>query len=456
LRHLSAKVGLAGGDEQTRQWTGATTAALGGLLAGSAGLLVALLAWPWTRWTGTAADLARLQHLAIPALANTAVALGIYSALAAVVWGVADATMDQPRDVTPPPPGGGRRWRVAHLSDVHVVGEAYGFRIESGRMGPRGNDRFHAVLDRLDAIHRRDPLDVLLISGDMTDAGRSSEWAEFLSAVEAHPALARILVVLPGNHDVNIVDRANPARLDLPWSPTKRLRQMRALSAIDAVSGDRAFVVDRDTGLPAGTLTEWLAGHREAIARFADRTPIVDGLRLSSVWADAFPLLIPPTDPEGLGVVVLNSNAETHFSFTNALGLISAEDVLTVQRILAAHPRARFVIALHHHLVEYPRPAKALSERIGTALINGSAVVRSFEPYAARLVAMHGHRHVDWIGACGALAIVSAPSPVMEARGDQPTSFLIHTLEATDEGGLALRTPERIVIGGPAAGKSAA
>jgi len=40
------------------------------------------------------------------------------------------------------------------------------------------------------------------------------------------------------------------------------------------------------------------------------------------------------------------------------------------------YPQARWVIALHHHLVEYPKPAKAFSERIGTALINGSWFVR--------------------------------------------------------------------------------
>ena len=40
---------------------------------------------------------------------------------------------------------------------------------------------------------------------------------------------------------------------------------------------------------------------------------------------------------------------------------------------------ARWILALHHHLVEYPMPAKAFSERIGTALINGSWFVRQLE-----------------------------------------------------------------------------
>ena len=57
---------------------------------------------------------------------------------------------------------------------------------------------------------------------------------------------------------------------------------------------------------------------------------------------------------------------------------------------------------------------------------------------------MHGHRHIDWIGACGAIKIVSAPSPVMDA----PTHFHIHTLRAGLDGRLCLLPPERIEIAG--------
>ena len=117
---------------------------------------------------------------------------------------------------------GGREWRVAHLSDIHVVGERYGFRVESGRSGPQGNERFLQAIAKLDAIHTSNPLDLVLITGDITDAGRSSEWAEFFDALAQYPQIARLILALPGNHDLNVVDRANPARLDLPISPKKR------------------------------------------------------------------------------------------------------------------------------------------------------------------------------------------------------------------------------------------
>jgi hypothetical protein len=73
------------------------------------------------------------------------------------------------------------------------------------------------------------------------------------------------------------------------------------------------------------------------------------------------------------------------------------------------------VIGLHHHPVEYPRTAPALSVRIGTTLINGSWFVRRLRPLVGRVVLMHGHPHIDWVGECAGLVIVAAPSPVMDA-----------------------------------------
>jgi hypothetical protein len=94
-------------------------------------------------------------------------------------------------------------------------------------------------------------------------------------------------------------------------------------------------------------------------------------------------------------------------------------------------------------LIEYPMPVKAFSERIGTALVNGSWFQRILKPYANRVVVMHGHRHVDWIGACGDLKIVSAPSPVM-APDAKLTHFYVHALGRGRNGGLALMAPMRI------------
>ena len=428
----------------------AATAAGAGLIGCAVALWIVTLAWPAARWVGDVGDLVWPQRLIVPALANAVVLLGSYLAAAALAWGLADATMDQPRDLRAfdGSPTGGRTWRVVHLSDLHAVGERYGFRIESGRAGPRGNTRLERLLARLDAIHTERPLDVVLITGDMTDAGRSAEWAELLAALGRHPRLLERTLMQPGNHDINVVDRANPARLDLPTSPGGRLRQMRTLSAMMAVQGDRVRVVDPKTRRLGDTLSRALAPHRRAIAAFADAGTLRLSIELARVWADAFPMVLAPDSDDGLGVVLLNTCAETHFSFTNALGLMTTGQARGLAAAARQFPRARWVVALHHHLMEYPRPAKAFSERIGTALINGSWFVRQLQHLGRRAVVMHGHRHIDWIGECGSLRIVSAPSPVMEATDAEPTSFYIHTLAAGPAGGLCLLPPERVDIAG--------
>ena len=61
---------------------------------------------------------------------------------------------------------------------------------------------------------------------------------------------------------------------------------------------------------------------------------------------------------------------------------------------------------------------------------------------------MHGHRHIDWIGECGGLLIVSAPSPVMEATDDRDTYFYIHNLAIGADGKLKLLEPDRIDLPG--------
>src|SRR6478736_3534612 len=250
LRHLAERMFARHSTAARRARLRAASSAGAGIVLCGCAALIAIFIWPGSRWMGTVTDLAALHRLVLPTLANAVVLVSGYFAIAALVWGFADASMDQPFglaafDDAPP---GGRSWRVAHLSDLHIVGERYSFRIESGRSGPRGNERLKEVLRNIDAIHAKNPLDVILITGDLTDAGISAEWAAFLDLIALYPGLAQRMLLLPGNHDLNVVDRANPARLDLPTSPTKRLRQMRALSAMAELQGTRVRVVDQAMG----------------------------------------------------------------------------------------------------------------------------------------------------------------------------------------------------------------
>jgi hypothetical protein len=446
LRHLVGR--LSPGARPGRHARLYAAAAVGaGLLVSALSLGLVVLVWPASRWIGEAADVLAPHRLVIPAFANAIVVIGCYVMGVALVWALADGTMGPPMDLTAfDERHSGRTWRVAHLSDLHVVGERYGFRIESGRAGPQGNERLRYVMERLEALHAEQPLDLILITGDMTDAGRAAEWAEFLDVIASHPNLTERMLVLPGNHDLNIVDRANPARLELPTSPGKRLRQMRALSAIAAVQGDKVRSFDPDTGRLGPTLTERLEPYRNDIGAFAETGGVGLSVRLASAWNDAFPMILPPDTDDGLGVVLLDSNVEAHFSFTNALGMMSAIQAQSLAAVVKRYPNAGWIAALHHHLVEYPIPAQAFSERIGTALVNGSWFIRQLRPLVGRLVAFHGHRHIDWIGHCGGVRIVSAPSPIMGPVKNGQALFLVHTLGIGSNGQLLLMSPQRIEV----------
>ena len=450
LRHFAEKLFAAHASDTTRARLRAACAAVAGILVCGLAVLVLWLVWPSAHLFGKASDVTNWRDVVPVALANSVVLIAAYFAVAALVWGLADATMSQPRSLKEfsKTKVKDRRWRIVHLSDIHIVAERSGFRVESGRSGAQGNERLRRLFTQIEEIDAEAPLDLILITGDMTDAGISTEWVEFFDILDGHPRLAERVLMLPGNHDLNIIDRSNPARMDLPTSPDRRLRQIRALSAMNTVQGPRVQVVDLESGRLGVTLEKSLESHIADMQLFADEARPIFSSALGEVWTKSFPMVVPPGHEDGLGIILLNSNADTHFSFTNALGMVSAEQVRGIEIACEAYPKACWIIALHHHVIEYPWAARALSERIGTALINGNWFIRSLQPLAGRVILMHGHRHIDWIGECAGLPIVSAPSPVMEATNDMPTTFYIHTLVVDAGGQLELLSPERIVVDG--------
>jgi hypothetical protein len=232
--------------------------------------------------------------------------------------------------------------------------------------------------------------------------------------------------------------------MEWPASPTKRLRRLRTLCALEVLQGTRLRVVDRASGRLGDTLSGVLRPHAAAMAAFADTGSPRLWRSLSDLWLTVFPLVMAPEADDGLGVIALDSNAETHFSFTNALGLVTAGQMRGLRAIVREYPRANWIVALHHHVVEYPQPAAAFFERVGTALINGTWFVRSLRQVTDRAVIMHGHRHIDWIGQCAGLPIVSGPSPMMAARGERDPYFYVHTLVPSAAGPIGLLPPQRV------------
>ena len=126
------------------------------------------------------------------ALGNAAVVLGLAAAIESLYWIWREFSLDSlARDWVPSPPGAGAALvRVAHLSDLHVVGERYGYRMEAGTEGPRGNQCIRSALRKLAAIYASNPLDRVLMTGDITDAGTRAEWAAFIDLLRGAPSYA--------------------------------------------------------------------------------------------------------------------------------------------------------------------------------------------------------------------------------------------------------------------------
>jgi hypothetical protein len=224
------------------------------------------------------------------------------------------------------------------------------------------------------------------------------------------------------------------------------LREVRTISALETIQGPHMRVMDAERKAVGETFDRALAPKARQLVAFADEGSRRLARATDDVWPSLFPMVRPPNREDGLGIIALNSNAETHFSFTNALGLVQLEHARALEAALEEYPRACWVVALHHHIVEHPELGHALAERVGTTLINGNWFTRQLRPFADRVVVMHGHRHIDWMGDCGGLQILSAPSATMPSTDHDDVYFYIHTIGVDTSRRIALAEPERIDV----------
>jgi 3',5'-cyclic AMP phosphodiesterase CpdA len=386
------------------------------------------------------------------ALLNAAVVLGLSTAFESLYWLWRELSLSPVLDWAPTPKAQSPIARVAHLSDLHLVGERYGYRMEAGTHGPQSNRRVRNALRKLAALHASAPLDHILVTGDVTDAGTRSEWAEFIDLLRGYPELRSRLSFVPGNHDVNIVDRSDASRIDLPWSAGESLRKLRVVQALDSLQGPRAQLVDHASGALGPSLKDYLRdGERPDLLRALAQNGSLRGRReMSKVWDALFPLVEPPTENngDGYGLILLDSNSRSHFSLTNAVGVVNPSQLRALKSFLQNSADRAWIILLHHQLAEYPLAATSLRDRIGLALINAPDVLATLTPHASRVLVLHGHRHRDWLGTCGGVVLCSAPSVTLGSQegGTHHGTFHVHNLALGPGGGIKLLTTEHVDI----------
>jgi hypothetical protein len=237
--------------------------------------------------------------------------------------------------------------------------------------------------------------------------------------------------------------------MDLPWSKGQALRKLRVILALDEVQGERVHLVDRSSGTLAASLRDYLReGQRaELLGELAQSGSARGRREVAKVWETIFPLVEPAGDKMP-GLIVLNSNARSHFSFTSAIGVIDRSQLRALRSILQSSPAHAWLILLHHQVVEYPLTSIGLRDRIGLALMNATDVLAAIAPHAHRTIVLHGHRHRDWIGICGGVTVCSAPSTALGSYDGQmyQGSFHIHELDSGIGRSVRLIATERVRV----------
>lgn len=195
---------------------------------------------------------------------------------------------------------------IVHLSDLHLTAEEGAARSE-----PRLWGKLRGMNGRLRRILRSEPVqsaDLVVVTGDVTDAGHLAAWQVMRDAA-ATAGLSDRLAVLPGNHDVSCLGvRARPAAEDFA----------RAAAGLQGLGQPSRFPWSR----------------------------VIDDGRVA--------------------ILAVDSTRKANVTgLTNALGALGENQLIRLARLLEGHRRVPVKLLLIHHSPNIPAPAT--SRRRGEA-----------------------------------------------------------------------------------------
>lgn len=347
-----------------------------------------------------------------------------------------------------PAPSGERMTLVCHFTDLHLtrpkgqlkpggsplrVADMPTMSGEGANVWNKFRQTLEGSLEQVRAAH------CLLVTGDVTDTGAPAEWRLFHEAFKDMEDLLEKLVILPGNHDVNIFHALPIYLADGFDAPQRRLNLIRMLYAVQLFQGKRTYVVSKEGGLVP--FLGWFAGFEADLGKFysvvPQRTymPVYTGEGAGSqiettpdhvkalielperVFFEAFPMVVEVPGCEAL-FLLLDSNLPSSNIATNAFGFLNERQAMLTKELLSffAENGRPVVIAMHHHVGNppaglMPKGKDAWQDR-GLTLANPMGLLGSLPSHRTQIL-FNGHRHRRYVGKIENLVVVSGPSTTL-------------------------------------------
>jgi predicted MPP superfamily phosphohydrolase len=327
---------------------------------------------------------------------------------------------------------------VTHWSDLHLTKAENYPRISKTGLG--GNLMLARMIREHETQLRK--TDLLLLTGDMTDAGTGEEWRAFQDLMPSW--LLEKTVMLPGNHDVNVTDAAHLRYVETGEMVARRLRLIRSMAALDMVQGTRAYICSKDGQL--FNLREYLSRWGDQLQRYTANPlglvgprPQYPGWRafvqlselrriaevdVEGVWRYMFPMMVEVPNTQ-IKLLLLDTNELGYSILDNAFGRISDNALMRFEKLLERFSNQPIVIGLHHHLA-LPKfslkPLTALQIKL-MMLRNAPSLLRLFAS-DRNFVVFHGHLHIGYRRVINNhIQVVSAPSTTLgdERLGTSPS-----------------------------------
>jgi predicted phosphodiesterase len=302
------------------------------------------------------------------------------------------------------------RFRIAHVSDAHV---------EAGHTCAATGSVRSTLQQASD-----ENVDVVAITGDITDIGTHEQWNQFLGLPEVN-CLRDKLVLSPGNHDLNPVHEHDVVKsLTYVESPRRTETHKRALNYLRAatlVMGNRCKLICPYTGSWA-TLVEVMERATADIALWEQNARLHrNSLTPIELLERLFPMAVFVDGVEA-AFLVWNSVWLARWPINNSMGDISSTQLSRADKIIAHLGPLLPVVHLMHHQVGVPNTKPHASYRskkvldsfypMGMGVRNPQDLLDWISRRRQQTLILHGHRHKYFVAKETEhdITIVSSPS----------------------------------------------